>query len=258
MPLYEYRLRRAATASFERYVRSWSEAVSCPSCARPRRREAALDVRLRRAAAPARASARAGAAAAAAAAAAVATEAEPADRRRPRATRSGAPRRAAARSAASASTREGKLTARERVELLLDEGTFEELDKLVEHRCLDFGMADQKVPGDGVVSGYGTDRRPARLRLRPGLHRLRRQPLRDQRAEDLQGHGPGHEDGRARHRPQRLGRRAHPGGRGLPGRLRGHLPAQHAGLGRGAADLRHPRAPARAAPSTAPPSPTST
>ena len=51
--------------------------------------------------------------------------------------------------------REGKLTARERVELLLDEGSFEELDKLVEHRCLDFGMAAQKVPGDGVVSGYG-------------------------------------------------------------------------------------------------------
>jgi propionyl-CoA carboxylase beta chain len=51
--------------------------------------------------------------------------------------------------------REGKLTARERVELLLDEGSFEELDQLVEHRCLDFGMAEQKVPGDGVVSGYG-------------------------------------------------------------------------------------------------------
>jgi propionyl-CoA carboxylase beta chain len=50
---------------------------------------------------------------------------------------------------------EGKLTARERVELLLDPGSFEELDKLVEHRCLDFGMADQKVPGDGVISGYG-------------------------------------------------------------------------------------------------------
>src|SRR5512145_1060643 len=50
---------------------------------------------------------------------------------------------------------EGKLTARERVELLLDEGSFEELDKLVEHRCLDFGMAEQKVPGDGVVSGFG-------------------------------------------------------------------------------------------------------
>jgi len=51
--------------------------------------------------------------------------------------------------------REGKLTARERVTALLDEGTFEELDKLVEHRCLDFGMDRQKVPGDGVVSGFG-------------------------------------------------------------------------------------------------------
>ena len=51
--------------------------------------------------------------------------------------------------------REGKLTARERVLILLDEGSFEELDKLVEHRCLDFGMAEQKVPGDGVVAGYG-------------------------------------------------------------------------------------------------------
>ncbi len=50
---------------------------------------------------------------------------------------------------------DGKLTARERIELLLDEGTFEELDKLVEHRCLDFGMAEHKVPGDGVVTGHG-------------------------------------------------------------------------------------------------------
>ncbi|MGE5116104.1 MAG: acyl-CoA carboxylase subunit beta [Betaproteobacteria bacterium] len=49
----------------------------------------------------------------------------------------------------------GKLTARERLELLLDEGTFEEWDMFVEHRCTDFGMADHKVPGDGVVTGYG-------------------------------------------------------------------------------------------------------
>jgi propionyl-CoA carboxylase beta chain len=49
----------------------------------------------------------------------------------------------------------GKLTARERLNLLFDEGTFEELDKLVEHRCQDFGMASQRIPGDGVVSGYG-------------------------------------------------------------------------------------------------------
>ena len=49
----------------------------------------------------------------------------------------------------------GKLTARERIELLLDEGTFEEWDMFVEHRCVDFGMQDQKIPGDGVVTGYG-------------------------------------------------------------------------------------------------------
>jgi propionyl-CoA carboxylase beta chain len=49
----------------------------------------------------------------------------------------------------------GRLTARERIELLFDPGTFEELDKFVTHRCTDFGMADQIVPGDGVVSGHG-------------------------------------------------------------------------------------------------------
>ena len=48
-----------------------------------------------------------------------------------------------------------KLTARERIRFLLDEGSFEELDKFVEHRCTDFGMEKQKFPGDGVVTGYG-------------------------------------------------------------------------------------------------------
>src|SRR5258705_2383713 len=51
--------------------------------------------------------------------------------------------------------KEGQLAARERIELLLDEGTFEELDKLVTHRCRDFGMEEQVVPGDGFVTGYG-------------------------------------------------------------------------------------------------------
>ena len=49
----------------------------------------------------------------------------------------------------------GKLTARERIEVLLDEGTFEEWDMFVEHRCTDFGMGGDKIPGDGVVTGYG-------------------------------------------------------------------------------------------------------
>ena len=50
----------------------------------------------------------------------------------------------------------GKLTARERLDVLLDEGSFEELDAYVEHDCIDFGMETQKIPGDGVVTGSGT------------------------------------------------------------------------------------------------------
>ena len=49
----------------------------------------------------------------------------------------------------------GRLTARERIDTLFDPGTFEEIDKFVTHRCRDFGMADQVVPGDGVVAGHG-------------------------------------------------------------------------------------------------------
>jgi propionyl-CoA carboxylase beta chain len=50
----------------------------------------------------------------------------------------------------------GKLTARERLGLLLDEGSFVELDRFKTHRCTDFGMGDKKVPGDGIVTGYGS------------------------------------------------------------------------------------------------------
>jgi propionyl-CoA carboxylase beta chain len=70
-------------------------------------------------------------------------------RRRAAAEQGGGPERQARQH------QEGKLSARERIELLLDEGTFEELDKLVTHRCRDFGMEDQVVPGDGFVTGYG-------------------------------------------------------------------------------------------------------
>ena len=50
----------------------------------------------------------------------------------------------------------GKLTARERLDALLDPGSFEEYDMYVEHRSIDFGMETQKIPGDGVVTGHGT------------------------------------------------------------------------------------------------------
>ena len=50
----------------------------------------------------------------------------------------------------------GKLTARERIEVLLDDDSFKESDMFVEHRCNDFGMQEQKIPGDGVITGWGT------------------------------------------------------------------------------------------------------
>ena len=50
----------------------------------------------------------------------------------------------------------GKLTARERIEVLLDNGSFEEYDMYKTHRCVDFGMAEKQIPGDGVVTGWGT------------------------------------------------------------------------------------------------------
>ncbi len=56
----------------------------------------------------------------------------------------------------AAQHKRGKLSARERIELLLDPGSFEEIDMFVEHRCSEFGMAEQTVPGDGVVTGQGT------------------------------------------------------------------------------------------------------
>jgi propionyl-CoA carboxylase beta chain len=56
----------------------------------------------------------------------------------------------------AAQHKRGKLTARERIELLLDKGSFEEFDMFVEHRSAEFGMEKQKIPGDGVVTGWGT------------------------------------------------------------------------------------------------------
>jgi propionyl-CoA carboxylase beta chain len=72
------------------------------------------------------------------------------ENRREQARQGGGEKRIAAQHA------KGKLTARERIDVLLDEGSFEEYDMFVEHRCSDFGMENQKVPGDGVVTGWGT------------------------------------------------------------------------------------------------------
>ncbi|MEN6525221.1 MAG: acyl-CoA carboxylase subunit beta [Candidatus Polarisedimenticolia bacterium] len=80
-------------------------------------------------------------------------------RERLRAAREGGGAERVARQHAS-----GKLTARERIELLADTGSFEETDALVVHRCRDFGMERQRIPGDGVVTGFARiDGRPAAL-----------------------------------------------------------------------------------------------
>ncbi len=71
-------------------------------------------------------------------------------RRRAQARAGGGEKRVASQHA------KGKLTARERIDLLLDEGSFEEFDMFVEHRSHDFGMEEQRIPGDGVVTGWGT------------------------------------------------------------------------------------------------------
>ena len=75
----------------------------------------------------------------------------------------------------------GKLTARERLEILFDAGSFVEVDAFVETRAIDFGMQAKKVPGDGVVTGYGTiDGRPVFISSQDftviGAHSERRTP----------------------------------------------------------------------------------
>ena len=121
----------------------------------------------------------------------------------------------------------GKLTARERLELLLDAG-FVRRARCVRHesqpRCRD------RVPRGRRRHRARQDRRPARVRLQPGLHGVRRIAVRGVRREDLQGDGPRDEGRGTDHRAQRFGRRADPGRRRVARRVRRHLPAQHAGL----------------------------
>jgi hypothetical protein len=95
----------------------------------------------------------------------------------------------------AAQHQKGKLTARERLDLLLDPGTFVEIDRFVTHRCRDFGMAaSRKILGDGVVTGTARStggRSTSSRRTSPSSAA----PLGDARREDLQGDGPRAEDG---------------------------------------------------------------
>ena len=124
----------------------------------------------------------------------------------------------------------GKLTARERIELLLDEGSFSEVEQLRRHRATGFGLEAKKPYTDGVITGWGTVDGPDGLRLRARLPDLRRRAGRGPRHEDPQDHGHGHLGRCAAGLAERRRGRPYPGGRLRARRLRRHLPAQHPGL----------------------------
>ena len=133
----------------------------------------------------------------------------------------------------------GKLSARERVEFLLDEGTFEETDKFVTHRATDFGMAEQRVPGDGFITGYGrVNGRVVCLCLRRTLIQVFGGSLSEANAaEDCEDYGYGDAGRRANCGVERFGRSADSGGCGFAGGIYGYFFEEHTGERSGAADL---------------------
>ena len=131
----------------------------------------------------------------------------------------------------------GKLTARERIELLMDKNSFEEFDMFVEHRSNDFGMEKTKIAGDGVVTGWGTvNGRSVFVFAKDftvfggSLSETHAQKI--TKIQDMAIARAG-----ADHRPVRRRRRPHPGGRGGARRLRRGVQAQRHRLGRHPADL---------------------
>ena len=126
----------------------------------------------------------------------------------------------------------GKLTARERLELLLDPGSFVELDALVTHRSNDFGLAEQRILGDGVVTGHGKiDGRLVFVFSQDFT--VFGGSLSEAYAEKIcKIMDLAMKVGAPDHRAQRFRRRTNPGRRRLARRLRRHLPAQRPRLGR--------------------------
>ena len=147
---------------------------------------------------------------------------------KPRSSKSCATRRftPASESAVEKQHERGKYTARERVEKLLDPGSFQELDTFVRHRTYEFDMQKNRPWGDAVVTGHGTIDGLPRVRVQPGLHRRRRLARRGDGREDVQADGPGGQDRLPGDRHQRLRRGADPGGRCVARRLRRRVRAQ--------------------------------
>ena len=133
----------------------------------------------------------------------------------------------------------GRMTARERIDMLLDKGSFNELDKFVNHRCTNFGMEKKQIAGDGMVSGYGKIDGRLVFCLCLRLHGARRFAQRDECRKDCEGAAACPEERRSRHCPQRFGRRAHSGRCEQLGRLCLHLLSKHHCVGCHPADICH-------------------
>lgn len=96
----------------------------------------------------------------------------------------------------------GKYTARERIAMLLDEGSFEEMDMFVEHRCTNFGMEKKHYPGDGVVTGCGTIEGRLVYIFAQDFTVFCRFSVRNNVSENLQSNGSSHENGCSLYRYQ--------------------------------------------------------
>ncbi len=136
---------------------------------------------------------------------------------------------------------QGKYTARERLEKLLDEGSFEEFDMFVTHRCTDFEMGKNQPLTGGVVTGYGTVSRRLVFVFSQDFT-IFGGSLSKAYAEKIWSHGHGRPNGRAGHRPERFRRRPHSGGRRPCWPVRGHLSEERPQLRRGHPDLHDPGA----------------
>ena len=133
----------------------------------------------------------------------------------------------------------GRLTARERIDLLLDKDSFQEWDMFVEHRCSDFGMADSKIPGDGVVTGYGTIHGRLVFIFSQDFTVYGGSLSEAHGRKDRQDNGSGHEGRRAGNRNQRFGRCAYSGRSCFTGWVWRYLSAKRDGVRCHTSDFTH-------------------
>lgn len=135
----------------------------------------------------------------------------------------------------------GKMTARERIDMLLDKGTFVELDKLMVHRCTNYGMDKNKIPGDGIVSGYGKIDGRQVFVYAYDFTVYGGSLSASNAKKNCKSPTTCLEERRSDYRPERFRRRTHPGRHREPFRLCGHLLSEHNGERCDSADFSYSR-----------------